>query len=134
MQKQISFSRIGSIFAVLAKVSARQRHAFLVLQLVTEATDAKGRADPFVTNVPNDPMLLRYWLCNLLLPISERDGCRAALRVRVIESIRDRLTREASQEDILTEGAVEDQVLAEGRANISRAILDLVKAGFLSRR
>ena len=133
MHKQTNSSGIGSIYAVLAKVSARPRYAFLVLQLVTEAADARGRAGPFVNEGDNESMLLRDWLCTQLLPMSERDGRRSALRVRVLESLREQLTGNTVQDDILIEGAVEEQVMAVGRANVSRAISDLVKAGFLSR-
>lgn len=133
MQFNTHFSGIGSIYATLAKVSARPRYAFLVLQLVTEAADAKGRAGPLVRDGSNRPLYLRDWLCTQLLPLSERDDRRLALRARVIEALGDRIGGNRQEDEALIAGAVEEQVLAAGRSNISRAISDLVKAGFLSR-
>jgi predicted transcriptional regulator len=133
MQYQTHFSSIGSIYATLAKVSARPRYAFLVLQLVIEAADAKGRAGPLVREGSNPPLYLRDWLCAQLLPLSERDDRRSALRARVIKTLEDRLTGNAEADEAVIAEAVEEQVLAAGRTNISRAISDLVKAGYLSR-
>lgn len=133
MQKHIHFSGIGSIYATLAKVSTRPRYAFLVLQLVTEAADARGRAGPLVQVGSTAPLFLRDWLCKQLLPMSERDGRRSALRARVVETVRHRLTGDVEYDEILIDGAVEEQVLTVGRANVSRAISDLVKAGLLNR-
>lgn len=133
MQNVSAFSAIGSIYATLAKLSARPRYAFLVLQLVTEAADDRGRAGPLVRAGRGSPQYLRDWLCTQLLPMSERDGRRAALRARVTESVRHRLTGDTASDQSLIDNAVQEQVLAVGRANISRAISDLVKAGFLTR-
>lgn len=133
MQFNTHFSGIGSIYATLAKVSARPRYAFLVLQLVTEATDAKGRAGPLVRDGSNHPLYLRDWLCTQLLPLSERDDRRLALRARVVKTLGARLTGNLEADEAVIAEAVEEQVLAAGRSNISRAISDLVKAGFLSR-
>lgn len=133
MQNHTHSSGIGSIFATLAKVSARPRYAFLVLQLVIEVADAKGRAGPLVRDGSNQPLYLRDWLCTQLLPLSERDDRRSALRARVVASLGDRLTGNTETDEAVIAGAVEEQVLAAGRSNISRAISDLVKAGFLSR-
>jgi hypothetical protein len=133
MQNQSRFSSIGAIYATLAKLSERPRYAFLVLQLVTEAADERGRAGPLVHTGETSPMFLRDWLCTQLLPMSERDGRRSALRARVVEGLRDQLTGEAKHDEASIETAIAEQVLAVGRANVSRSISDLVKAGFLSR-
>jgi hypothetical protein len=132
MQNQMLFSHIGAIYATLAKVSNRPHYAFLVLQLVTEAANARGRAGPLV-GTGDGVTLLRDWLCTQLLPIGERDGRRAAFRARVIENLQGQLMGELAHDNLLIDDAVEEQVLAVGRANISRAISDLVRAGFLSR-
>ena len=133
MQNHTHSSGIGSIYATLAKLSARPRYAFLVLQLVTEAADSRGRAGPMVRDGSNTPLYLRDWLCTQLLPLSERDDRRSALRARVVTTLGDRLTGHAEADEAVIAEAVEEQVLAAGRTNISRAISDLVKAGFLSR-
>jgi hypothetical protein len=133
MQNHTHSSGIGLIYATLAKLSARPRYAFLVLQLVTEAADARGRAGPLVRDGSNSPLLLRDWLCTQLLPLSERRDRRSALRARVMETLGDRLGGSAEADEVMIAEAVEEQVLAAGRTNISRAISDLVKAGLLSR-
>ena len=123
---------IGSIFSALAAASARPRYAFLVLQLVAEVANAQGKAGPFVDR-GHGPMGLRDWLCTQLLPMSERNARRAALRARVIASLTDRLTGDACRDEMIIADAVDEHVLAVGRANVSRAISDLVKTGLLRR-
>lgn len=133
MQIQTDAFGIGSIYATLAKVSARPRYAFLVLQLVTEAADSMGRAGPLVRDGSNRPLYLRDWLCTQLQPLSERNDRRSALRARVMETLGDRLGGDAEADKTMIAEAVEEQVLAAGRSNVSRAISDLVKAGYLKR-
>lgn len=123
---------LGSIFATLAASSPRPRYAFLVLQLVAEATARAGRAGPFV-QTPNGPMGLRDWLCTQLMPMSERNVRRTALRERVVAGLSPRLIGDPEHDEPIIAAAVEEHVLAVGRANISRAISDLVKAGLLRR-
>ena len=101
---------LGAIYARLAEASARPRYAFLVLGLIAEACGADGRAGPFVDR-GEGPVALRDWIAAELLPLS------AARRGR---------------------GAVEDQrdeeaALAIGKANVSRAVSDLVRAGLVKR-
>lgn len=78
-------------------------------------------------------MGLRDWLCTQLMPISERNARRAALRARVITGLADQLTGDPVRDEVIIAGAVDDHVLAVGRANVSRAISELVKAGLLRR-
>ena len=123
---------VGGIFAILAKFSKRPRYAFLVLQLVAEAADARGKAGPYV-HLSEGPFTLRDWLCRQLLPLSDRGGRRAALRQRVKASIEQSLTGDVEFDRHLLDRAVEEQVLSVGRANVSRAISDLVRAGMITR-
>lgn len=132
METHQQIDGIGGILAILAKVSKRPRYAFLVLQLVAEAADAGGRAGPFV-QFTQSPMTLREWLCRQLLPLSNQGGKRAALRLRVEMSLRPALTGNAKVDRELIDQAVEEQVLSVGRANVSRAISDLVRAGLVTR-
>ena len=132
MERQAQITGVGGIYAVLAEVSSRPRYAFLVLQLVAEAADGRGQAGPFVCR-DGKPALLRDWLCTQLLPMSEQNGRRAALRARVAASLENELTGDDARDAALIDLAVEEQVLAVGRANVSRAISDLVRAGLMSR-
>ena len=123
---------IGGIYAQLALCSARPRYAILVLQLVAEAADRQGRAGPFVRE-QSGPILLRDWLCTQLMPLSERDGRRKALRERVSRNLAGQLSGDPKRDEAMIAAAVEEQVLTVGRANVSRAISDLVKAGLVRR-
>ena len=132
MQGQTHISGLGAIYAALAAASNRPRYAFLVLQLVAEAADTGGRAGPLVGR-GSAPMLLRDWLCTQRLPMSEQSVRRAALRARVTASLQDQLTGNPEVDAPRVDHAVEEQVLAVGRANVSRAISDLVHAGLVTR-
>lgn len=78
-------------------------------------------------------MLLRDWLCTQLLPMSEQNVRRAGLRARVTASLQHQLTGDPEVDAVRVDHAVEEQVLAVGRANVSRAISDLVRAGLVTR-
>ena len=78
-------------------------------------------------------MLLRDWLCTQLLPMSEQSVRRAGLRARVAVSLQHQLTGDPDADTARVDHAVEEQVLAVGRANVSRAISDLVRAGLVTR-
>lgn len=132
MERQVQKSGVGGLYAVLSEVSRRPRYAFLVLQLVAEIADGKGQAGPYVPT-RTKPVLLREWLCNQLLPISEQAMRRGALRARVTASLAAELTGDPGADCLRIEDAVEEQVLAVGRANVSRAISDLVRAGLVTR-
>ncbi len=132
MQRQTHISGLGGIYAALAAASNRPRYALLVLQLVAEAADMRGRAGPLVGR-GDAPMLLRDWLCTQLLPLSKQSVRRAALRARVTTSLQDQLTGNPEVDAARVDQAVEEQVLAVGRANVSRAISDLVRAGLVTR-
>lgn len=123
---------IGGIYAALASLSRRPRYACLVLQLVSEIADGAGQAGPFVA-LGGERVLLRDWLCSQLMPISEQGSRRAALRARVVASLADRMTGDPIRDAARIEAAVEEQAVIAGRANVSRAISDLVRAGFVTR-
>ena len=132
MQNVTHISGIGAIFATLARTSTRPRYAFLVLQLVAEAANGQGRAGPFIS-CGDARIALRDWLCTQLMPMSERDGRRSALRVRIVAGLSDRLTGDRDHDHRLIDEAVGDHVLIVGRANVSRAISELVRAGLVRR-
>ena len=132
MLGQTHISGVGAIYAALAAASKRPRYAFLVLQLVAEAADACGRAGPLVGR-RDAPLLLRDWLCTQLLPLSEQSVRRAGLRARITASLQDQLTGNSEADAARVDHAVEEQVLAVGRANVSRAISDLVRAKLVTR-
>ena len=132
MERAQEITGVGGIYAVLVEASNRPRYAFLVLQLVAEIADGRGQAGPFVAQ-GGAPVLLREWLCSQLLPMSAQPARRAALRARVAEGLKAELTGKPEFDAARIEAAVEEQVQAVGRANVSRAISDLVRAGLMTR-
>ncbi len=132
MERIPHIQSVGGILSILAKISRRPRYAFLVLQLVAEIADDQGHSGPFVRR-GNTVVLLRDWLCSQLLPLSEQNLRRAALRARVAESLADRLTGDPQLDAITLDEAVDEHVRSAGRTNVSRAISDLVRAGLVSR-
>ncbi len=132
MERIAHIQSVGSILSVLAKISRRPRYAFLVLQLVAEIADDQGHSGPFVRR-GNTVVLLRDWLCSQLLPLSEQNLRRAALRARVAESLADRLTGDPQLDAITVDEAVDEHVRSAGRTNVSRAISDLVRAELVTR-
>lgn len=122
---------LGGIFAKLADSSARPRYAFLVLGLIAEAAAPDGRAGPWVVGTgegEGSRVALRDWLAGQLLPLAGRDTRRTALRQRVTDRLGARATDTA-----LVEAVIEQEALAIGKANVSRAVSDLVRAGLVRR-
>ena len=120
---------LGSILAALAAASSRPRYAFLVLGLIAEAARADGEAGPWVQvsgAAGAERVSLRDWLARQLLPLAARDRRRAGLRARVA-------ARLGSSDPDRVEAALAEEALAIGKANVSRAVSDLVRAGLVRR-
>lgn len=123
---------VSTILERLARVSTRPRYAFMVLNLIAEVADLKGKAGPFIAT--NDRALpLRDWIAEMLAPTAERDMRRARLRERVARELQSTLSRDPGTAQQQIEAAVAARVRAVGRANVSRAVSDLVKAQFVRR-
>ena len=121
---------IGTILSCLAAQSRRPRYAFMVLNLISEVADEKGKAGPFVARGPA-PMPIRDWLCEQLMPLSSRDDRRRRLRESVAAGLAER--RAGPVDEALVEAAVHERALAVGKTNVSRAVTELVRAGLLRR-
>lgn len=132
MEQSKQIDGLGDVYALLARASRRPRYAFLVLQLIAELADDRGQAGPYV-ECKGKAVLLRDWLCDQLLPISEQPVRRSALRERVKSSLAGSLTGNDESDAGRIEQAIDEQVRAVGRANVSRAVSELVKAGIVSR-
>ncbi|WP_375271378.1 hypothetical protein [Sphingomonas sp.] len=117
---------VGAILAALAAASTRPRYAFLVLGLIAEAARADGHAGPWVRAGEGERLALRDWLARQLVPLAARDRRRAALRAKVAARI-------GSDDDAAIDEALAAEALAVGRANVSRAVSDLVRAGLVRR-
>lgn len=118
----------------IAKVSVRPRYAFMVLNLIAQASGGTGRAGPHV-RVGKALVPIRDWLCDALAPMAQREPKRVALRATVLQELaRDgRLPADAAQAEKLAEAEVRDRMRLSARTNVSHAVSELVKAGLLKR-
>lgn len=122
---------LGTILAALAAASSRPRYAFMVLGLIAEAARADGHAGPWVAVAPvgageGSRLSLRDWLARQLVPLAAHDRRRSTLRAKVA-------ARLGSDDPGEIDAALAQQALAVGKANVSRAVSDLVRAGLVRR-
>lgn len=123
---------ISCILERLARTSARPRYTFMVLALIAEIADGKGKAGPFIA-LDGRAMTVRDWIADKLAPTAERDFRRTRLRERVARALQASLSPDGEEAQRQIEAAVAERVRAVGRANVSRAVSDLVRAGFVRR-
>lgn len=116
----------------LAHVSTRPRYAFMVLGLIAEMARPDGSAGPIV-KCDGASILLRDWLCDALTPMGCRDPKRQALAQRIRDELeRDhRLPEDQDAAEVMIEDEIRVRVRSSGKANLSRAVTELVKAGLL---
>ena len=126
-----SSDNLGTILSCLAAESRRPRYAFMVLNLISEVADDKGRAGPFVAR-GDTALPIRDWLCEQHMPLSSRNDRRQRLRVSV-EAALSEGRGAASPDAAQVDQAVHERALAVGKTNISRAVTELVRAGLVRR-
>ena len=122
------------LLAAIAAASPRPKFSYMLLQLLEEVADEKGRAGPSVM-VNGDAVPVRDWLCDALAPIAQRTPWRRS----TIETVRsaleqaDELPADPTQADRVIEERVRERVRQSGRCNVSRAVSDLCRGGILRR-
>ncbi|RVT90335.1 hypothetical protein [Sphingomonas crocodyli] len=118
----------------IAGVSQRPRYSLMVLHLIAQAADARGRAGPYVLE-DDRRVPIRDWLCDALVPMAQRDARRLAIVAQVRAELENagRLPADAVEGDRLVDAEVRLRVLKAGRCNVSRAVSDLVQAGLVRR-
>ncbi|MBY9063371.1 hypothetical protein K7957_10570 [Sphingomonas yunnanensis] len=116
-------------------VSARPCFAFIVLELIAGASEKDGSIGPIVIQ-DDEAVPVRDWLCDAVTTISGREPVRLAMMVAVRRAFGDRsdASTDPSAAQKLVEAEVRDRLRRSGRANISRAVSDLVRAGFVRRQ
>jgi len=116
----------------ISQVSKRPRYAFMVLNLIAKAAGNNGSVGPYVCD-RTGRVPVRDWLCHTLSPLAQRD-CR---RLAMVEAVRAEMMATAKADDADAERRLDEEVrqriLRSGRTNVSRAVSDLVRAGFLRR-
>jgi DNA-binding transcriptional ArsR family regulator len=123
---------MAGIVSTLARCSSRPRYTLTLLQLLGEAADASGRAGPYVVR-DKQTMPVRDWLCDAISPLGDRDPKRRELTARVREELGEQLPDDPTEAERLVEAEVRARVRAAGKANVSRAMSELVRAGLLRR-
>lgn len=118
----------------LADVSTRPRYAFMVLNLIARAGGASGRLGPYVREA-GGAVPVRDWLCDALIPMAQRDSRRIALIAAVRSELAEAgtLPRDEAEAQAVIDAEVHARIRRSGRTNISRAVSELVKAGFVKR-
>lgn len=118
----------------LSEESSRPRYAFMVLNLIAQVSDQHGAAGPFI-RTGNEAVPVRDWLCDALTPMGRRDP----RRLELVSEVREELARRALlpddplEADRFINDHVRDRVRSSGKTNVSRAVSELVRAGFLRR-
>lgn len=123
-----------SLLEVLARTSSRPRYAFMVLNLIAQVARSDGSAGPLIAKT-GALIPLREWLCDALSPMGQRDPRRLSLEQRVRDELAAAGSLPPSRDAaaVMVEDEVRQRVRASGKANISRAVSELVKAGLLRR-
>jgi hypothetical protein len=123
-----------SLLEVLAHNSARPRYAFMILNLIAKVASANGSAGALVVR-DGGLVPLRDWLCKALMPMGHRDPRRIALGLRIRAELEQMGSLPANAEEAYkaVEAEVRERLRASGKANVSRAVSELVKSGLLRR-
>lgn len=125
---------VPGILERLTQVCERPRYAYMVLNLIAQASGGTGIAGPYVVT-GGRRMTVREWLCDAIAPIGRRDpnGVRISERVRADLVGKGELPKDNAQAERLIEEIVRERLRASGLTNISRAVSELVRAGLLHR-
>jgi len=124
----------ADLLASLAECCSRPRYAYMLLSLLADIARPDGSAGPLVVR-RDGPMPLRDWLGEALSPLAQRDGRRRAVEERVARALRqgDETPLDPARAAARLEEEVRSRVLASGKANVSRTVSELVRAGLLRR-
>lgn len=122
---------------ILERLSAsckRPRYAFMVLNLLVEASQRTGSAGPYVL-VGDLRVPVRDWLCDALMPVAQRDPRRLSIEGRVRQMLEDAnaLPSDPDRAQRLVDEKVLERIRISGRTNVSRAVSELVQAGLVKR-
>ncbi|NNG56914.1 hypothetical protein N6H05_26720 (plasmid) [Sphingobium sp. WTD-1] len=118
----------------LTSVCERPRYSFMVLNLIAQASAQSGSAGPYVRE--GDRLVpVRDWLCDALVPVARRDPRRLAIadKVRAELEQRNELPSDTAAAQRLIATEVQNRIRLSGRTNVSRAVSELVRAGFVQR-
>lgn len=125
---------IAAVLERLAQVSSRPRYAFMLLNLIAQVAGPDGSAGPWIKR-DNELVSLRDWLCDALTPMAQRGLRNATLAERVHRDLirGGSLPRDAEDAQRAIAEEMRVRIRTAGKSNLSRAVSELVKAGFLRR-
>jgi len=125
---------IAAVLERLAQASSRPRYAFMLLNLIAQVAGPDGSAGPWIKR-DNELVSLRDWLCDALTPMAQRGPRNVALAERVHRDLvrGGVLPRDAEDAQRAVAEEMRARIRAAGKSNLSRAVSELVNAGFLRR-
>lgn len=126
--------RLPDLVERISAVTRRPRYALLVLKLIAQEAGANGSLGPYV-QTEEGRVPVRDWLCAALAPLARRDCRRLAMVEAVKSEVAARADASLDPADLAREcdEHIQARIIRSGRTSVSRAVSDLVKAGFLRR-
>jgi hypothetical protein len=124
----------ADLLACLADSCTRPRYAYMLLSLLADIARPDGSAGPLVSG-QGGLVPLRDWLGEALGPLADRDGRRRGVAERAARDLaaKGALPQDPARASALLAEEVRARVLASGKANVSRTVSELVRAGLLKR-
>lgn len=123
-----------ALLATIAAASSRPKFSYMLLQMLGEVADERGRAGPYVV-AGNVTVPVRDWLCDALAPMAQRDARRRS----TVDAVRSELegahelpANSVEAERVIDE-KVRERIRRSGRSNVSRVVSDLCRVGLLRR-
>ncbi|MGK6324753.1 hypothetical protein ACMGDM_16950 [Sphingomonas sp. DT-51] len=125
---------LAGVIERLTATCERPRYSFMVLNLIAQASTRTGSAGPYVFE-GGQRVSIRDWLCDALVPVAQRDPRRIGLADKVRSELLkgSALPAETDAAAKLIDDQVRRRVMQSGRTNVSRAVSELVRAGFVRR-
>lgn len=125
---------LPGILERLTATCERPRYSFMVLNLIAQASAKTGSAGPYIRE-GDQRIPVRDWLCEALVPVAQRDPRRLAIADKVREELeaKSALPTDPDAADLIVQAQVRKRIMLSGRTNVSRAVSELVRAGFVRR-
>lgn len=125
---------LPGILERLTATCERPRYSFMVLNLIAQASAKTGSAGPYIRD-GDQRIPVRDWLCEALVPVAQRDPRRLAIADKVRDELeaKSALPKDPDAADRVIQAQVRKRIRLSGRTNVSRAVSELVRAGFVRR-
>lgn len=121
---------VTDILRKLAETTQRPRFAFMLLGLMSEAADQRGQVGPVIGQAN---ATVRDWLAASVVPMTSHHRRRQALLVKMRIELAAALPEDAEQAETILMAKLEERAINAAKTNISRAMTELERAGFIRR-